>query len=558
MNDEVFDLIVIGAGMGGLATASLARRLGLRTALLESHTKVGGCAGFFQRGPYLFDAGATALMGLERGEPIGDLAAVLDVGIASARSSVYRVHLPDRVLDLGGAARRFEHDLALALGVRGISAAALRGFWRIQEAIGRTLFEKSAQIPRLPLSSLADLVHDLRILGPAGILAGATSALTVQHLIRALGLGGDRRLHALVAMLLEDTAQAGPETVPLANASACLHAYRRGMSRPVGGMKAFVEIFARRFVELGGVLKLATLVDRVQPLGAVGRSSSSPRFLVHTRRGDHWPARNVAFNLPINLAAGLLGRALEGRLAAAESRSRATWSAFTGYLAIDRAAVPDDSPLFHQVLRSYSEPLHDGNNVLISLSPPGDLGYGPESVRVATLSTHTRPTDWRGLGQDAIHQRKTEFERRMMAALGQALPLAPTALLHAEFASPRAFARYTRRIEGAVGGPPAARTTSNFFAVGPDALGPGLFLVGDSVFPGQGTMAVVISAIRVVERLTGLTWNRIRNDSVTISARHSLETTSNHGLDAVTTDEPLSAGAIDSYLHLGERQRTVP
>ena len=65
-------------------------------------------------------------------------------------------------------------------------------------------------------------------------------------------------------MLLQDTAQAGPETVPFANAAACLHAYRSGMSRPRGGMRALVEGIGRRFAELGGDLRTATLVDRVE------------------------------------------------------------------------------------------------------------------------------------------------------------------------------------------------------------------------------------------------------------------------------------------------------
>ena len=38
--DEVYDLVVVGGGVGGLATAALARRLGLRVALLEAHTKL--------------------------------------------------------------------------------------------------------------------------------------------------------------------------------------------------------------------------------------------------------------------------------------------------------------------------------------------------------------------------------------------------------------------------------------------------------------------------------------------------------------------------------------
>ena len=48
--DVEFDLVVVGGGMGGLATAALAQRVGLSTALLEAHTKLGGCAGYFRRG----------------------------------------------------------------------------------------------------------------------------------------------------------------------------------------------------------------------------------------------------------------------------------------------------------------------------------------------------------------------------------------------------------------------------------------------------------------------------------------------------------------------------
>ncbi len=84
-------------------------------------------------------------------------------------------------------------------------------------------------------------------------------------------------------------------------------------------------------------------------------------------------------------------------------------------------------------------------------------------------------------------------------------------LAHAEFASPRSFRRYTRRTAGAVGGAPVSRSNSNFLAVDPGVLGRGLWVVGDSVFPGQGTMATVLSAIRVVERITGVSWTALRD-----------------------------------------------
>lgn len=496
----MLDLAVIGGGMGGLATAALAQRVGLRVALLEAHTKLGGCAGYFERGPYTFDAGATALMGLGPGEPVADLLRCLGLDFEGVKTPAYRVHLPDRVLDVVPDPRAFESAAEAAFPGR---ARALRTFWRLQAAVGTTLFRAAGDLPRLPVRAAGDLAHDLRVLGVSGVLAGATAAVSVRAVLRLFGLNRDPAFVALIAMLLQDTAQAGPETVPFANAAACLQAYRLGMSRPRGGMKALAEGLGGRFAALGGDLRTGTLVDRVE-------AAENEGFTVVTRHRERLHARQVALNLPLDLAAGLLGRGLEGRTGRREARSRAVWSAFTGYVAFDRSAVPDDAPLFHQVLRDYARPIHDGNNVLVSLSPPGDGGYGPPGERVATMSTHTAPGDWSGLDRGAYGAKKRDYAARMLAALGQALPDAPARLTHAEFASPRSFARYTRRKDGAVGGPPVSRRNSNFLAVGSNVFGPGLWVVGDSVFPGQGTMATVLSAVRVVERITGQSWGTMK------------------------------------------------
>ncbi len=490
--DEVFDLVVIGGGLGGLATAALARTAGLRVALLEAHTKLGGCAGHFGRGPYHFDAGATALMGLGPGEPLGDLLGRIGLDLQGLKTPSYRVHLPDRTLDIVPDGPAFETACQRAFPGH---PRSLGLFWKLQEAVGRRLFAVASRGPRFPPRSFGDTFHDLKILGVGGLLAASTSSLTVQNVLRMLGLNEDRPFRSLVAMLLQDTAQAGPEVVPFANASACLHAYRSGMSRPIGGMAALAEGIGRRFAELGGSLHVATKVDRV-------REDVRGGFAVETRRRRTFLARQVAFNLPVDLAASLLGRTLGGQLRRDERKSRAAWSAFTGYLAIDRAAIPDDGPLFHQVLRDYDRPIHDGNNVLVSLSPPGDPGYGPPDVRVATLSTHVRPDEWVGLEKPEHAARKAEFRGRLLDVVELALPGSVAGLRHEEFATPRSFARYTRRARGAVGGAPVGRFNSNVLAVGPDALGRGLWLVGDSVFPGQGTMAVVLSAREVVRRIT--------------------------------------------------------
>ncbi len=222
-----------------------------------------------------------------------------------------------------------------------------------------------------------------------------------------------------------------------------------------------------------------------------------------------------------------------------EQQSARFGRAFTGYVAIDRQAVPDDTPLFHQVLQSFEPPMHDGNNVLISLSPLEDEGYGPKSLRVATISTHTHPADWQDLDTATHRVKKEKFRTKFMTALEHALPGAPASLVHAEFASPRSFLRYTRRLAGAVGGAPVRRSNSNFLAVDPDVFGPGIWIVGDSVFPGQGTMATAISAIRVVERIAGESWDRLRRDASEKADRERLRIIREPGCSSIERDDDL-------------------
>ena len=64
---EHADVVVIGAGLGGLAAGVTAAGQGRHVVVLEHHTLPGGYAQCFQRGPYRFDASLHALNGLAPG-----------------------------------------------------------------------------------------------------------------------------------------------------------------------------------------------------------------------------------------------------------------------------------------------------------------------------------------------------------------------------------------------------------------------------------------------------------------------------------------------------------
>ncbi len=69
-------------------------------------------------------------------------------------------------------------------------------------------------------------------------------------------------------------------------------------------------------------------------------------------------------------------------------------------------------------------------------------------------------------------------------------------------ASPRTFERFTGRPLGYVGGVPRRAGLHNYERLGPTEVLQGLFLVGDSVFPGQSTLATALSGVKAADRIS--------------------------------------------------------
>ncbi len=67
------DFTIIGAGYAGVSTGALLAKQGFSVQILEAHSLIGGCASYFRRKHFLFDAGATTLSGVLPGQPLGKL-----------------------------------------------------------------------------------------------------------------------------------------------------------------------------------------------------------------------------------------------------------------------------------------------------------------------------------------------------------------------------------------------------------------------------------------------------------------------------------------------------
>jgi phytoene dehydrogenase-like protein len=394
-----------------------------------------------------------------------------------------RVHLPGgQAVTRWTDAERWRGERIEAFG------AASEVFWRWQEGAADRLWELTLSGAPWPPESR----RDVAALGRAGLRMARRGPLLLPGLgldafrplaARLKGAAPSLRQYADGQLLI--SAQATSERANALYAAAALDMPRRGVAHVRGGIGKLAETLVAAIRANGGQVLYR------QRVTAVRRNGEGYR--VYTQRKGDFGARQVVFNLPPWDAAGLLGEAAPARLRAAR-RPPDGWGAFMVYVGLDAAIVPPAAPLHHQVL--LREPLGEGNSVFLSLSLADDEARAPAGHRALTISTHTDLRAWWDLferDRPAYEARKIEYTERVLTAAEVALPGLRTAARLTLPGTPVTFQRYTGRSRGWVGGFPQ---TSLFRAWGP-WLGAGLWLVGDSIFPGQSILATALGGARV-------------------------------------------------------------
>ncbi len=169
--------------------------------------------------------------------------------------------------------------------------------------------------------------------------------------------------------------------------------------------------------------------------------------------------------------------------------------------------------------------------------------YGDgEAWRDERIRAHAR-ADWYALSNDeaAFEDRKQQYVERLIEAATIVVPKLKPHLKLVMPGTPLTFERFTERVNGMVGGFPQP---SLFTAWSPQ-IERGVWLVGDSIFPGQSTAAVSLGALRVageVER--GYT-----------SVRHRISETGHWGSDDRTLASLTPTGVCPARRFCRDRSR---
>ncbi len=518
------DVIVIGAGIGGLTSAALLAQAGYNVTVLEAQTYAGGCASTWTHKGFRFESGATVAGGFQPNGPHYVAAQLLDMTWSvHQHDPAWVVHLPDRSValtqDNADVMAKFPHTEV---------------FWRQQSRIADLAWRMSAQGLPWPPRSLAEMAQLVKV-GllnfPRDLEILPYAFTTVYDWLKRLGLDRDKAFVRFLDGQLLISAQTNTRRVNALYGATALDLARQGVYHVEGGIGGLAEALLTRIESLGGRVLFRQRVTRIamQDGRAVG---------VYTQRGRRgktetlYPADVVVGNLtPWDMDA-LLGEHSPASLRREVKGRKMGWGAFVLHMGVNAAAIPDDFPDHHQVLLDIEGALGEARSLFLSLSPAWDTSRAPAGQRALTVTTHTDPQGWWDLLQRdeaAYYARKDDYTAKIIDGLTTILPALKDNITLVLPGTPVTYHYYTDRHMGMVGG---FAQTSLLTARANRVGVPNIRLVGDSIFPGQSTAGVTLGAIRVAKDIQrAIPATQTRAHAVTISPDAALD----------EADEPLEA-----------------
>ncbi|HET6891864.1 MAG TPA: FAD-dependent oxidoreductase [Pyrinomonadaceae bacterium] len=450
-----YEVVVVGAGIGGLTVAALLAARGVDVCLLERESQPGGCVATFEKFGYKFDPSLGLFTDWQPGGIHDRVFAELPVSVpeVSLQDAAYVVRLPDQTnVPICASTKQFEETLKAVFPECADRAIEFYQFKDQYQTVSESLEGTSPRFRRFI----------------------------------------DVQLQLLTQRLSDECSYKC--------ASDALNVARQGVFSIRGGAPALTEKLAASIKASGGRVRFDTPVLRLayDTAGqAVGVDLLSGET-VHASRA-------IVSNLTIW---DTFGRLVGLNRTPLEIRKRLTtltsWGVYLLYVGMDEAVasrLPNNRIL---ALTDWQEQDYDPetDQFMFAAAPADDL-RAPDGKRAVTILTFSDVENW-----FTFHENEDQHEQQdqlMIEAwwprIHQAIPELGESLELIETVTPRIFYDLTRRklgMVGAVKDPSGASETP----IGPNTSVPNVFMVGDTTLAGAGVGAVTKAALSLVNKLT--------------------------------------------------------
>jgi C-3',4' desaturase CrtD len=487
-----YEVLVVGGGIGGLTVAALLAVRGVRVCLFERADTAGGCAANVSAGGYEFEGGAGLYSSWGEDELHQRIFAELGITPPETRlcTPAYIVRLPDGTnLSLSTDSVEFESNIAQAFPECAANAVAFYQLLASTDAEVRNAAERSPDLrsivtTRNLLTFRASHVRNLRRLN---------GQVVSQHLGTT-----SPRFRQFIDGQLQMLAQSSSDECPFPYAAVALTLPRRGMYAMKGGGTSLAQVLTNSIRKAGGTVRLNSPVLRLAYAadGSVAGVEMLSGETVFARRA-------VVSNLTAWDTYGkLVGQARipsEVRLALKSLRSN---GAYMLYLGMDEAAavrLPADHVL---AITNSADQIGPPSPFMFSATPEWDV-RGPNGKRAVTVWTQTDAETWFTFHNDTeeLETQDQETLERWWNTIHHCLPELGSGVEVIETETPQGHYERMRRRLGMVGGFAQSLSNAGANAFGHHTHLRGLYMVGDTIFPGPGLAGVSYSALLIANEL---------------------------------------------------------
>lgn len=514
LEDRRYDVIVVGAGTGGLVAGALLARQGKHVLVLDQHYVAGGNATIFKRRGYEFDVGLHYIGGCQLDGPISRI-----LRAAGAEPVDFEELDPDGYDTYVFPDFRFR----MPKGIDAYRRRLLELFPEERRGIDR-YFKLIRQLGRLQNASSRGALSMLASL-PRMLLVMRASRQTFAEFLD--GCTANAKLRAVLAGQHGDYALPPSRVVASVAAGLTLH-YLNGAYFPRGGGQVISDHLAEAIEDHGGKILLQTRVERILVDDGAVRG-----VLAHSRHlGElELEAPVVISNADLKHTFGAL---LGAGDVAAETRHRvegyemapALGVVFLGidrdlraegyprtnywiypdydlegdYRDLEAGRFPDD-PFVYVSIASLKDPTNE------HLAPPGITNLQVMSVAPSSPEAWGTTRDELESGayqENPIYlERKAEFADRLLRIAESVFPGLREQVVFQEVATPLTHTRFTGSTGGTSYG--IAVTPEQFLdrRPGPRTEIPGLFLCGASTRSGHGIGGVAMSGVAAASAVLG-------------------------------------------------------
>ena len=490
---QTYDVVVIGSGIGGLVTATQLAAKGAKVLVLERYIIPGGSGGYFKRGEYRFDVGASMIFGFgDRGTTnlLTRALAAVDMKIETYADPVQiHYHLPDN-LDLR-VHRDYEKFLRELIAIFPHEEEGIRAFY------GKC-WEVFNYLNSMELLSLEEFRYLTRVFfqKPLSCL-GLAKYLPLNVGDIARKYIKDPKLLQFIDMECYLWSVVPADKTPMINAGMVFSdRHYGGINYPKGGVGQIAQKLADGLVRTGGEIKYKARVKEIilENGKAVG---------VRLADNTEYRAKRVVSNATRWDTFGKLlpPEQMPTKEKKWQQRYKKSPSFLSLHLGVDAKVLPEGTDCHHILLESWDKMEENEGTIFVSIPTLLDSDLAPTGYHIVHTFTPSSIEDWQGLSPQEYENKKEAAANKLIDRLEAIFPGISAGLDYQEVGTPRTHRRFLGREDGTYGPVPRRKLAGLLGMPFNRTSIPGLYCVGDSTFLGQGLNAVAFSGMSCGHRV---------------------------------------------------------